>query len=736
MRLFWILGLWWAAPVCAQVFNPGAGVMFAQDVVPRIDILIHPDSLAALYHPANWFSNHEYPCTAVYTSPAVHDTIYNVGLRFRGNTARTKIKKSFRLSYNTFVPGRRYNGLKTMNLNAEVNDPSMLRSHTTWAMYRQHGVGASRSSHVEVYINGEYYGLYQNCEHVNDDFAQTRFGDGKGNLYKCSYPAHLQYVGNNPDDYKTAPWGTRTYELKTNEEVDDYSDLARFIAFLNLSANDEFACRIWEYIDIHSYLKTLAVDVLSGNWDGYAHNMNNYYLYYDMRQDRFHYIPFDLDNTWGIDWLGVNWATRNVHQWAPQGQSRPLYDRVMTTPALRSIFNWHLRQMVQQYLQPASWSQGLHERQALIAPYALADPYRPLDWEHSTDDFLNALTAAAGGHVAAGLIPFAQQRGTTALTQAPPAAIAPVIWQVTEGLENYPEALRITVRTDGPAVAQLALTYALNGSNEPPQQVLPSGNVHTFQVPLQGQQTLQYQVTATGATGLERQAWCATRTIGQGGATVVINEVMASNTATITDPNGEYDDWMELYNYGTLPVSLGGLYLTDKPNAPRYYALPDVTLAPGAHLLVWADDQREQGGLHAPFNLSASGEKLFLVQPTTDGFNVVDHVQVPTLTADVSWGRSSDGASTWQSFANPTPGMPNGPTRTNHAQSGAELLPHPNPTTGAVVLPMHAPWQLCVLDGRALLSGNGNTGDLSSLPAGVYMVRQGERVFRIVKNPF
>ena len=45
--------------------------------------------------------------------------------------------------------------------------------------------------------------------------------------------------------------------------------------------------------------------------------------------------------------------------------------------------------------------------------------------------------------------------------------------------------------------------------------------------------------------------------------TLVINEFMASNSNCIQDPQGQYDDWVELYNYGTDAIDVGGIYLTD-----------------------------------------------------------------------------------------------------------------------------------------------------------------------------
>ena len=57
-------------------------------------------------------------------------------------------------------------------------------------------------------------------------------------------------------------------------------------------------------------------------------------------------------------------------------------------------------------------------------------------------------------------------------------------------------------------------------------------------------------------------------------AGVVINEVMASNVGSFSDPQGDFDDWIELYNTGDTPVFLGGMCLTDDLDAPTKWQIP------------------------------------------------------------------------------------------------------------------------------------------------------------------
>ncbi|MEN6424772.1 MAG: lamin tail domain-containing protein [Phycisphaerales bacterium] len=142
------------------------------------------------------------------------------------------------------------------------------------------------------------------------------------------------------------------------------------------------------------------------------------------------------------------------------------------------------------------------------------------------------------------------------------------------------------------------------------------------------------------------------------GVSIAINEVMASNSSTKADPQGQYDDWVELYNYGATPVDTGGLYLTDDPNEPAKWQIPATeptltTIAPGGYLLIWADGDAEAEGLHAGFKLSAGGENLCLFD--ADGVSLIDSMTFPQLPADVSYGRRPDAGDEWQFFTAPTP---------------------------------------------------------------------------------
>ncbi len=140
---------------------------------------------------------------------------------------------------------------------------------------------------------------------------------------------------------------------------------------------------------------------------------------------------------------------------------------------------------------------------------------------------------------------------------------------------------------------------------------------------------------------------------------IVINEILASNSTGIEDEDGDTVPWIELYNSGEEPVRLSLFGLSDDPERPWRWLLPDTTLQPGAFLLIFASgkDRTTPGRpLHANFRVSRDGEPVSL---TDINGNQVDHVPPTPMPVDISFGRFPDGSDNWVFFDRPTPGGPN-----------------------------------------------------------------------------
>lgn len=140
---------------------------------------------------------------------------------------------------------------------------------------------------------------------------------------------------------------------------------------------------------------------------------------------------------------------------------------------------------------------------------------------------------------------------------------------------------------------------------------------------------------------------------------IAINEVMSSNNSIIEDEDGDNEDWIEIYNYGTTPVNLQGFGISDDETVPFKWVFPDVTIAANEYMLIWASDKdRAIAGepLHTNFKISSGGEVITLTNPEE---NIVNQAPATALEGDVSIGRQPDGTGEWLFFYTPTPGEPN-----------------------------------------------------------------------------
>lgn len=141
---------------------------------------------------------------------------------------------------------------------------------------------------------------------------------------------------------------------------------------------------------------------------------------------------------------------------------------------------------------------------------------------------------------------------------------------------------------------------------------------------------------------------------------LAINEILASNTATIADEAGEFDDWIELYNYGDTLINFDGLYLTDNTTQKTQWALPaGQGLAPGEFQLIWCDNTPDQGTFHTSFQLNKGGDDVYIFM-AVDGQDAVrvDGVKWTAEEDDLASARVPNGTGEWVHQA-PTPGESN-----------------------------------------------------------------------------
>ena len=674
----------------AQFVNPEAGPVFIDTEVPRVDINLPQESLDAILDDV--WSNEEYEAQFIFTSSETQDTVEDVGVRLRGNTSRNAGKKSIKVSFNTFQPGRKFYGLEKMNINGEHNDPSIIRAKLSWDLCNAIGVPASRSNHVALYVNGDYIGLYLNVEHIDEEFIDKRFDDDSGNLWKCLWPADLAYLGFNQNAYKEESNGRRTYDLKTNTDQDDYSDLAHFINVINNYDGEDWKCELERIFDVDNYLKIIAIDVLISHWDGPVANMNNYYLYHNPCTDKIQFISYDLDNTFGIDWSNRDWTEISIYNWSDNKWDdgpRALYDKLMADSEYRNRFNFYMKEILENHFNTQVLYPYLDEKLAMIQEYRIDDQLAGFDYGWDYEDFLNSYNVSIGGHVRKGMKEYINQRNVNAWVELEENNFSPFVQNVE--IDWTEEEVRFDITCfDDQNIQELKLIHNVDGDAWNEEVLLVDENYqanYLHEVVQEGIFNYYFEITDDEGNS-RRFPHCDSYTERLGyleSPQLVINEIMASNIDFEADEFGEFDDWIELYNASGTVLPISKLTLSDDPDNPEKWSLPNTALSPDKYLIIWADGDSFQGDNHANFKLKKEGEMIGLYDEKANHYRPINTFEFPELAGNYSYARSPNATGDFEIIENPTFGFDNDLSSIEENEF-SKLSLYPNPAQGKLYI--------------------------------------------------
>lgn len=656
--------------------------LYDESSIARIDITIDSSAIAWLYSHIN--EDSFFVCKVKFKNAFLDEIIDSVGFRLRGNTSRQAFKKSFKLSFDRFIKGREFHGVDNLNLNGEHNDPSIIRSKLSWDVFNRAGVISSRAAHAKIYINGEYFGLYISVEEIDKEFLKRNFKNHSGNLWKCLWPADLVFLGTDPNIYKFEGWNRPPYELKTNTDENDFTELAKFISVLNNTSPSLFQSRIELVLDIASVLKYFALNTLLGSWDEYRFLRNNYFLYFNPSSEKMELIPFDYDNTLGIDFFDVDWANINPYSWQNiellQGQTtkgRPLSDKLLAVPEYRNLFThfllFYTDNLVNlQYLEPK-----IDSIKNLITPAIISDTYRTLDYGFTIDDFFNSYSSSNYSklHVKNGLKEFLNIRHNSIGNQTNFIDSPPLVYSLNFSPENPSAFDSIVVSVSAFSNIGLKNVEIIlkqnNSTISLPMNYSPVAETKKVELsdrwigvipPLGYNASAQFNIkvedTKSNSLVFPRAVSIPIQTPKISDRKILINELLAKNNNTNTDQSGEFDDWVELFNQSTDTIKLSGKFLTDNFDNLTKWQFPgdSIFILPGEYKLIWCDSDTLQPGLHTNFKLDAAGERIALV--SEDNISIIDSISFAKQFADISFGRFPNASDDWK-FLQPSPASSN-----------------------------------------------------------------------------
>ena len=614
-----------------------------------IYIAIDSEDLEWIYN--NVESDSLHPVTVVFQNEYIDEIVDSVGFRLRGNTSRSAQKKSFKLDFNHFISGRDFYGIEKLNLNGEHNDPSIFRSKLSWDFFQNIDMISSRASYAKVYINEEYYGLYISVEHIDDTFLTKNYDDDSGNLWKCIWPADLSYRGDEPEDYYPYYGDDRPYELKTNKEENDFSKLARLIKIIHNSPDS-----LEMVLNIKETIQYFALNILFGNWDDYRFLKNNFYLYHNPNDDLIHWIPFDYDNSFGVDWFDINWSSVNPYQYPViDDDGRPLTEYIFSQDRYLNLLSHFLEFYNEKLLNIDSLDIKINLYKDYLFSAAEDDIFRTLDYGFTIDDFVNSYGYNyQKDHIKEGILEFIINRKASIESQIEYQTILPIIYEARfeNSFVNLFDSVSIYASAFGD-IDNFHIFYLKDGESSWENQnlefvpdtlsdLIENNDRWITTINIENPGLYYWYLTASNQNGIDRYPVYDFKTFeifdGIDDQNIIINEILAKNESINTDEANEYDDWIELKNSSDFDFNLSNYFLTDKIDNLEKWKFPDSNAIIEANnfMLIWCDEDSEQGYLHTNFKLSSEGEFIALVAP--DGETIIDSLTFPYQYSDTSYG--------------------------------------------------------------------------------------------------
>lgn len=277
----------------------------------------------------------------------------DVGVRFKGNSSyqlgSRGLKCPLKINFNRYIQGQKFHGLTQLNLNNNAFDDSEMRETLSYAVLRGAGVPAPRTTYALVYLTvdrlyqKQCLGLYTVIEAVNKPFLKAHFGSNKGLLLKPELRGRgLVYLGNDWSQYESI------YNSETDGNQQARQRFISFVSLIHRADDSTFALRIGEYLDINAFLRFLAVNALMANMDSMLATGHNFYLYVNPDDGRIHWIPWDMNMSFGgFNWVGSADELIRLSIARPYVGSNRLIERLMAIESVGKTYRQHLQRMTQ-----------------------------------------------------------------------------------------------------------------------------------------------------------------------------------------------------------------------------------------------------------------------------------------------------------------------------------------------------------------------------------------------------
>ena len=522
-----------------------------------------------------------------------------VGVKFRGQSSFGHVpsgsKRSLNLSMDFINRDQRLHGFKTINLLNCNGDASFLSS-ILYSHLAADYLPAPKSNIMKVVINGESWGIYCNVQQFNKDFLKEFYSTTAGARWKVSGSPQadggLRYLGED-----IAPYRQR-FEIKSKDREDSWKALINLCKVLNETPLKDLPKAIEPLLNVDQVLRFLAIDVAVVNSDGYWVRASDYSIYLDT-SGMFHIIPHDMNEAFRSGGPPRGGPPRGGFGRAGSprgghGHGGPTLDPLV----------------------------GIENERMPLRSRLLAVPqYRTR---------------------------YLQYIRTLAEKDLTHRNLSPLIAHYRELIGDE---VKIDTRKRTPYESFTQATSPLQENG-----AAPEGSLNDFIGKRRNFLMAHAEIKDLDVIDFEKPILPKQPTLKRNTKiTVAISEFLASNQRTNKDPQGEFEDWIELFNHGNTDIELSGMYLSDDKDNPFKWKIPSGTIIKaGDYLIIWADEDEGDEGLHANFKLSKGGEIISLIKDNT----IVDQIEFGPQISEVSSGRLTGHTGKLENLS-PTPGASN-----------------------------------------------------------------------------
>ncbi len=697
----------------------------------------------------------------------------SVGVRYKGNSSyhSNHPKNPFNIKID-YIKEQDLYGYKTLKLSNMFKDPTCVREVLSYEIAGNF-FPASKANYVVLNINGSIHGLFTNVESVNKSFVDNHFGSKNNSFFKCDpifitgtpapppagclpvvgIASPLIIMGDDTICYE------QSYEIKSDY---GWTKLENLIIELNENPGNVHNC-----LNIDQALWMLVFNNIFVNLDSYSGSGHNYYIYED-EFERFHTIIWDMNENFGVFKNGGQGPPLNLNQmihlpttWNINNLQRPLIKELLSIPEYWNKYYAHYRTIYNDFLWNNAMKNRAVELQQLIDSCVYNDP----NLLYSYQDFLIALNQniGFGNGIIPGLNVLMDGRSVHLSNHPELLKQGPEITEVIQSVEFPGSEDTVWITANILNTTSVYLNFKTNPfAPFTANQMFDDGNHHDGAAndDVYGAMILPYAT----ATNVYYYIYSENNNAGifspesaelityfyqvQGvellPGDIVINEFMADNDSTVPDQNGEYDDWIELYNNTGQDIPLSGMFLSDDFSQPEKWIFPDTLIQAYDFLIIWADEDGSQEGLHTNFKLSKSGEEILL--SNFDG-TVLDSIQFGEQLTDTSFGRYPNGTGDFQ-FMPPTFGSENELfTFVPETDYVNNIKVYPNPATDFIRIEFTGQLtteelEIEVLDlfSRIFYQSKKSTGDniihitVSDLSPGMYLIKIENYYLKIIRQ--